>query len=166
MNIRQFVYILIIIFLLFGIGILAFNLQNSKKYLSPDIQLDTQDKTLITFSLNSTRAIPKDSSYQQLILEVTIQADAQCNSTNSDCVFNRNNFKLIDNLGQAYTPAGPPLFYIPNFRSRELVISRGLNRNQSETGQLYFIIPKKSQPVNLSYESTHGQTINALVVLQ
>ena len=145
----------ILLFLLISASIFAFNSQTKRQLIQTSL-VSPNPTPRLSFTLNSPPTLSKDSSTNLLIVDVTIQADSSCSETQSACAFHRNNFQLTDSNNQTYPPAGPPLFFIPNFQSRELVSSRTLNKNQSETGQLYFLVPQQETRFSIIYTSSTG----------
>lgn len=157
---RTLPYIIITLILLIALNFSnILSSQNHEKSVKDDEMIESVPN-LLTFELISSRTVKKDDYYNQVILEVTMKADSQCHPTIDRCIFYRELFKLTDNSGRTHAPSAPPLFYIPEFQLRELVSSRALNKNQTETGQLYFLLPKDSYPKTVTYFTNNNQNIS------
>ncbi len=149
------IIVLVLIFTLVFISYSAYQLASSKlQALQPSPESDFHSQTdvsKLSYQVTSYRRIKYNSATDMVIAEVQISANDLCSIPNANCTFQRNNFSL-NFEGTILKSGGPPLQPIKNFKSRQLVLSRSLTKNQTEQGQLYFTIPKTQITAFMSYD--------------
>ena len=145
------IIVLVLISTLVFISYSAYKLASSKLPIPSEPDFSSQpESSKLSYQVISYRRVKFNSNTDMVIAEVQVTAHDLCNLNDIDCSFQRNNFSLNYN-DDSINPGGAPLKYIKNFKSRQLISSRVLTKNQTEQGQLYFTIPQTQSSAILTY---------------
>jgi hypothetical protein len=110
----------------------------------------------------ATRVLRPEESNDLGVVTVKFNAVSPCGETGSPeplCTFQTSAFTLTDDRSRGVlSTTPPPNKYIRDLVLRPLTASRSLHPLISETGQLYFLLPKTVNDFTLTYTSPTTQT--------